>query len=70
MLLDETCFFLAADFDKSTWQKDAVAFLKTCQQKKFPDWESGIIDVYNLEEKKITCVVWFWSQIYHGQFRT
>ncbi|OGO94617.1 MAG: restriction endonuclease subunit R [Coxiella sp. RIFCSPHIGHO2_12_FULL_42_15] len=36
MLLDETCFFLAADFDKSTWQKDAVAFLKTCQQMNFP----------------------------------
>ncbi len=32
MFLDETCFFLAVDFDKSTWQKDAVAYLKTCQQ--------------------------------------
>ena len=32
MLLDETCFFLAADFDKSSWQEDAVAFLKTCHQ--------------------------------------
>src|SRR5208283_5457070 len=26
MLLDETCFFLAVDFDKAGWQKDAVAF--------------------------------------------
>ncbi|MDP1574652.1 MAG: DEAD/DEAH box helicase family protein [Coxiellaceae bacterium] len=32
MLLDETCFFLVADFDKSTWQIDAVAFLRTCYQ--------------------------------------
>src|SRR3989338_2272172 len=32
MLLDETCFFLVADFDKSTWQIDAIAFLKTCHQ--------------------------------------
>jgi hypothetical protein len=32
MLLDETCFFLAVDFDKSSWQEDAIAFLKTCHQ--------------------------------------
>ncbi len=32
MLLDETCFFLAADFDKTSWAEDATAFLKTCQQ--------------------------------------
>jgi hypothetical protein len=36
MLLDETCFFLAADFDKATWQDDAAAFLETCRQMKFP----------------------------------
>src|SRR3990167_7913390 len=36
MLLDETCFFLAADFDKSSWQTDAVAFLKTCHQLNLP----------------------------------
>lgn len=32
MLLDETCFFLAADFDKSSWQDDSLSFLKTCQK--------------------------------------
>ena len=26
MMLDETCFFLATDFDKASWQEDAVAF--------------------------------------------
>jgi hypothetical protein len=32
MMLDESCFFLATDFDKASWQEDAVAFLKTCHQ--------------------------------------
>lgn len=32
MLLDETCYFLAADFDKQSWQEDAGAFLETCHQ--------------------------------------
>ena len=36
MLLDETCFFLAADFDKATWQDDAAAFLETCRQMNLP----------------------------------
>jgi len=36
MLLDETCFFLAADFDKSTWQEDAKGFLKTCSSLNIP----------------------------------
>ncbi len=31
MLLDETCWFLAADFDKATWQEDTKAFLETCK---------------------------------------
>jgi superfamily II DNA or RNA helicase len=30
MLTDETCWFLAVDFDKSTWVEDAKAFLETC----------------------------------------
>nr|AQQ74835.1 hypothetical protein [uncultured bacterium] len=36
MLLDETCFFLAADFDKSTWKEDAAAFLETCRILNVP----------------------------------
>lgn len=31
MLPDETCWFLAADFDKTSWQEDTRAFLETCQ---------------------------------------
>ena len=32
MLLDETCHFLAADFDRENWQADASAFIETCRQ--------------------------------------
>ena len=31
MLLDETCFFLAVDFDKSDWSEDSTAFIETCR---------------------------------------
>jgi hypothetical protein len=31
MLADETCFFLAADFDKQGWHDDARAFLDVCR---------------------------------------
>jgi superfamily II DNA or RNA helicase len=30
MLLDETCWFLAVDLDKASWQEDAKAFWETC----------------------------------------
>ena len=36
MLQDETCFFLAADFDKASWHEDAGAFLETCRQLNLP----------------------------------
>ncbi len=36
LLLDETCWFLAADFDKSTWQEDAAAFFEICQIHNVP----------------------------------
>lgn len=36
MLLDETCFFLAADFDKEGWREDAAAFVATCGQMNLP----------------------------------
>lgn len=36
MLLDETCWFLAADFDKASWQDDARAFLETCSMLNVP----------------------------------
>ena len=36
MLLDETCFFIVADFDKATWQDDAKAFFETCRAMNLP----------------------------------
>ncbi|MCL2700402.1 MAG: DEAD/DEAH box helicase family protein [Phycisphaerae bacterium] len=36
MLLDETCCFLAADFDKTNWREDVAAFLETCRQAEMP----------------------------------
>ena len=36
MLPDETCWFLAVDFDKASWQEDARAFLETCSQFNVP----------------------------------
>lgn len=36
MLADETCWFLAADFDKKSWRDDTAAFLETCRIKNIP----------------------------------
>ncbi|MBN4066772.1 DEAD/DEAH box helicase [Simkania negevensis] len=36
LLKDETCWFLAADFDKKSWQVDISAFLITCRKKNIP----------------------------------
>lgn len=36
MLVDETCWFLAADFDKDTWMDDVSAFLETCHTHNVP----------------------------------
>jgi superfamily II DNA or RNA helicase/very-short-patch-repair endonuclease len=36
LLADETCHFLAADFDKAGWQDDAVAFLEMCRRFDIP----------------------------------
>jgi superfamily II DNA or RNA helicase len=36
LLTDETCWFLAVDFDKKTWQDDARAFLETGKEMGVP----------------------------------
>lgn len=36
LLPDETCWFLAADFDKSAWREDTLAFLSTCHRFHVP----------------------------------
>ena len=36
MLLDETCFLLAIDFDKQNWNDDARVFVETCARMNVP----------------------------------
>ena len=36
LLQDNTTWFLAADFDKENWQKEALAFLNTCENRGIP----------------------------------
>ncbi len=36
ILEDETCWLLAADFDKSTWVEDVAAFAETCRNVGMP----------------------------------
>ena len=36
LLRDETCWFLAADFDEKSWDEDVVSFATTCQVYSVP----------------------------------
>jgi len=36
LLEDESCWFLAVDFDKSTWTEDVTAFAETCRRVGLP----------------------------------
>ncbi len=36
LLTNETCFFLAVDFDKECWQDDVRIFLKSCREMNVP----------------------------------
>src|SRR6266699_1459873 len=36
LLQDDNCWFVAVDFDKKTWESDACAFLKMCQETGVP----------------------------------
>jgi superfamily II DNA or RNA helicase len=36
LLDDDTCYFLAVDFDKGSWKQDIQAFIKTCGQYDIP----------------------------------
>ena len=36
LLKDETCWFLAIDFDKDKWQEHTQAFLRTCEKLQVP----------------------------------
>jgi len=36
LLLDETCYFIAADFDKAGWEEDVLAFVRACHRLELP----------------------------------
>lgn len=36
LLQDETCWFLAVDFDKKNWQQDVQAFIESCKELNVP----------------------------------
>ncbi|MBF0558670.1 MAG: DEAD/DEAH box helicase family protein [Nitrospirae bacterium] len=36
LLQDETCYFLAVDFDKESWQEDTRAFVNVCRHNNIP----------------------------------
>lgn len=36
LLQDNTTWFLAADFDKTNWQKEVIIFLNACREKEIP----------------------------------
>ena len=36
LLQNETCYFLAVDFDKETWRDDVSAFMETCNLEEIP----------------------------------
>jgi hypothetical protein len=38
LLANETCHFLAVDFDKETWREDVRAFMDTCKLEEIPSY--------------------------------
>ena len=36
LLVDETCWFLAVDFDQKAWREDALAFVESCRDWNVP----------------------------------
>lgn len=36
LLQDQTCWFLAVDFDKNNWQQDVQAFIESCKELNVP----------------------------------
>jgi hypothetical protein len=45
LLQDGTCWFLAADFDKSSWQEDVSAFIKHVREM-FHDTTRNCQDIF------------------------
>jgi len=52
LLTDETCWFLAADFDKASWADDVTAFVDTCRM-------AGILAAVERSRSGNGAHVWF-----------
>jgi len=48
MLQDETCYLLAADFDRENWRADAGAFCETCHRLRL----TGYLGTLALERRR------------------
>ena len=55
LLLDESCWFLAVDFDKKSWKEDVAAFLETCR-------EAGVPAVLERSRSGNGCHVWIFFE--------
>lgn len=70
MLLDETCFFLAVDFDGAHWQKDVQAFVETCKRLNVPaaldDQDRALADTFGFSLRKRSQRHWLerWVRMY------
>ena len=36
LLADDSCYFLAADFDEADWREDVIAFIQSCRELSIP----------------------------------
>ncbi|GHV02638.1 hypothetical protein FACS189485_03630 [Spirochaetia bacterium] len=58
LLQNETCHFLAVDFDKQSWQEDVKAFMETCRTENIPaslerSWSGNGAHVWMFFEKPV-----------------
>jgi hypothetical protein len=56
LLSDDTCFFLAIDFDEADWRHDAQAFMVSCRD----------VCIYDYVEKDRPQLVRMWEKRQHG----
>lgn len=63
LLQDETCYFLAVDFDRESWQDDARAFMATCKKNEIPALLQGLISAKVLMIRAL--IRFFWLCHFH-----
>jgi hypothetical protein len=68
LLQDETCFFLAVDFDKAGWREDATAFVEAARHLNLPAALESLVDpaIYSLQVNNFQTVDWVGSNPVDG----